>query len=82
MPPTDDLAAVADALAELGAVTRAIAAMRADLARSYARRDELVIQLARLGVPYGEIAEITETTERAVGKIVRAAGVRRYRQRS
>ena len=73
--------ALADAI-ELAVVTRNIAETRAELARHFERRDQLVLNLARLGVTYAEIAAIAGITDRAVGKVVRAAGVRRYRQRS
>lgn len=44
-------------------------------------RDRLVIELARLSVPLADIASAVGTTPQAIGKIARAAGVRRYRQR-
>ena len=74
-------AALADAI-ELAVVTRNIAETRAELARHFERRDQLAVNLARLGVSYSEIAAIAEIGDAAVGKLVRAAGVRRYRPRS
>jgi hypothetical protein len=78
---TDDPVTGADA-AELAAVTVSIAETRAALAAYFERRDELVVRLARNGATYTDIAALAEITDRGVGKVVRAAGVRRYRQRS
>lgn len=69
-----------DDMTELAITTAGIKEAKAALARYYDRRDELMIRLARLGVPYAEIADIAEIGAPAVSKITRAAGVRRYRQ--
>jgi hypothetical protein len=69
-------------LAALGSVSthqRAAERLASDLRNT---RDRLVIELARLAVPFKDIAAATGTTPQAVGKLARAAGIRRYRSPS
>jgi hypothetical protein len=69
-------------LADLAHFTRQ-AARYGDIAAEWRRQQHAeIIRLARAGWPYGDIAAVTGISPQAVGKLARAAGIRRYRQGS
>ena len=69
-------------LRELGSSALRLASAEAAADEERTRRDALVLSLARQMVPYAEIAVAARMTVQGVGKITRAAGIRRYRGRA
>ena len=72
----------ADELRELGSSAIRLEHAEAAADEERTRRDALVLSLARQSVPYAEIAVAARMTVQGVGKITRAAGIRRYRDKA
>jgi len=69
-------------LRELGSAALRLERAEAAADEERTRRDALVLSLARQNVPYAQIAVAARMTVQGVGKITRAAGIRRYRGRA
>jgi hypothetical protein len=68
-------------LSELAAVSAQLAASEELTAGIRARRDRLVLTLAEADVPHDMIGDAAVLSVKGVGKITRAAGLRRYAPR-
>lgn len=73
------MSGLASRLAVLATTTRTL--RDAEARAAAIRRDQhaQIVRLARDRAPYGDIAIAAGISDQAVGKIARAAGVRRYR---